>query len=326
MAKSTQILELYLKFLNGEKLSKSEISAYFDNKSDRTIQRYISDLNNFLGSYEATDHLKIKYSYSMNAFHMVNVGDQRIDEMQVLAILKILIATRGLGEEEIKTAVHNLTERLEPEDQKMIEKAIQSELVHYKPMNHGAPLYQMIWDITLLIQQGKSLKFNYANAMNQMREHIVKPMYITFSELYFYLVTMNEKHQTIIYRLDRILDYEVHRTQIEVPNSPFTKEGELKKRIYFMYGGERKRVRFEFNGGIIESVLDRFPTAKLIKKDYEHNRFEVEIEVIGDGILMWLLSQGSKVKVLEPNSLKVKYMEELEKMFNQYTDAEVDKK
>ena len=36
-----------------------------------------------------------------------------------------------------------------------------------------------------------------------------------------------------------------------------------------------------------------------------------------DGILMWLFSQGSKVKVLEPKSLKEKYVKELQKMLVQ---------
>ncbi|MCB6939969.1 WYL domain-containing protein, partial [[Eubacterium] rectale] len=81
---------------------------------------------------------------------------------------------------------------------------------------------------------------------------------------------------------DRILDYETADKQINSPSSPYYKEGELKQRIYFMYSGEWKRVGFEFNNGIIQSVMDRFPTAKLIKKDYENNHFEVEIEVIGN--------------------------------------------
>lgn len=318
MTKSTSILELYLKFLDGAKMSKAEISRYFDNKSDRTIQRYISTLNGFLQEYEATSHLKIEYNYKINAFYMVNKGDNKLNASQVLAVLKILIATRGLGEEEVSTIIHNLTEKLSTEDKRIIEKAIQSELIHYHPMNHEAPIFQQIWDINLLIQKNKTICFEYANALNQVRQHTVKPLYITFSELYFYLVAVDYKKRYTIYRLDRIQEYHVTTSAIELPNSPYYKEGELKKRIYFMYAGEWKRVRFEFNQGIIESVIDRFPTAKLIKSDYTNNRFTVEIEVMGDdGILMWLFSQGSKVKVLEPKSLKEKYVKELQKMLVQ---------
>ncbi|WP_237449270.1 hypothetical protein [Staphylococcus simulans] len=88
MAKSTQLLELYLRFLDGEQLSKSTMSKYFDNKSDRTIQRYISTLNQFINNFEATEHLRIKYDYKANVFKMVNVGSQKIDKKQVLATIK----------------------------------------------------------------------------------------------------------------------------------------------------------------------------------------------------------------------------------------------
>ncbi|WP_436866222.1 hypothetical protein [Mammaliicoccus sciuri] len=44
------------------------------------------------------------------------------------------------------------------------------------------------------------------------------------------------------------------------------------------------------------------------------NRFIVEVEVIGDGIIMWLLSQGSKVKILQPQFIKKLYLEEIKKM------------
>ncbi|KOR12558.1 hypothetical protein AMC75_08750 [Staphylococcus carnosus] len=318
MAKSIQLLELYLRFLDGEKLTKSTISQYFDNKSDRTIQRYISELNKFISSYEATEHLYIKYDYKINAFKMFNNGNQNIDQKQVLAIIKMLMAARGLTKEEIDKTVAHLTERLKPEDCIIIEQAILSEMTHYHPMIHEEPLLDKIWDINLIIQNGQSLSFEYSNAMNMVKHHVIKPMYITFSELYFYVVGVNEKEQVIIYRLDRILEYEGIKKRIATPDSPYFKEGELKQRIYFMYGGKWQRVRFEFNNGIIESVMDRFPTAKLLKKDYENNHFEVEIEVIGNGIIMWLLSQGSKVKVLSPQSVKELYLEELKKMIDQY--------
>ena len=152
----------------------------------------------------------------------------------------------------------------------------------------------------------------------QEKTHIIRPLYITFSELYFYMVAVNKNGRTLIYRIDRIHDFEVINQKIEDSKSMFYQEGELKQRAYFMYGGEWKRVRFEFNGGIIESVIDRFPTAKLIKKDYENNRFVVEIEVIGDGIIMWLLSQGSKVKILSPLSIKEKYVREIQKIGSYY--------
>jgi predicted DNA-binding transcriptional regulator YafY len=318
MSKSTQILELYLKFLNGEILSKVEIGIYFNNESNRTIQRYIAELNQFLADHQQTEHLNIEYIHKLNGYKMVNKGDSIVDKEQILGILKMLISARALTKLEINTTIATLTSRLSNEDKELITKTIRSELNTYTPLNHEEPLLNKIWDINKIIQSNKSISFDYANAFNHLKNHVIRPMYITYSELYFYLIGVNAKNEVLIFRLDRILSYKIDKHQIDLPSSPYYNEGELKKRIYFMYGGEWKRVSFEFNNGVIESVLDRFPTAKLLKKDYDNNRFTVEIEVIGDGILMWLLSQGSKVKILSPQSIKEKYMREINKILNCY--------
>lgn len=318
MSKSTEILELYLKFHRGEEISKSEIVEYFGNKSPRTIQRYIASLNRFFEKNEGTEDLKIKYSRKKNVYFMEKNINNRFDKKQVLVILKIIISTRGLSENEISNIIEQLTSTLDDDDIKIINETIKSELYHYHEMSYEEPLLSKIWDINKLVLQGKSLKLNYYNAWNQEKTHIIRPLYITFSELYFYMVAVNKNGRTLIYRIDRIHDFEVINQKIEDSKSMYYQEGELKQRAYFMYGGEWKRVRFEFNGGIIESVIDRFPTAKLIKKDYENNRFVVEIEVIGDGIIMWLLSQGSKVKILSPLSIKEKYVREIQKIGSYY--------
>lgn len=318
MSKSTEILELYLKFHRGEEISKSEIVEYFGNKSPRTIQRYIASLNRFFEQNEGTEDLKIKYSRKKNVYFMEKNINNRFDKKQVLVILKIIISTRGLSENEISNIIEQLTSTLDDDDIKIINETIKSELYHYHEMSYEEPLLSKIWDINKLVLQGKSLKLNYYNAWNQEKTHIIRPLYITFSELYFYMVAVNKNGRTLIYRIDRIHDFEVINQKIEDSKSMYYQEGELKQRAYFMYGGEWKRVRFEFNGGIIESVIDRFPTAKLIKKNYENNRFVVEIEVIGDGIIMWLLSQGSKVKILSPLSIKEKYVGEIQKIGSYY--------
>jgi hypothetical protein len=61
------------------------------------------------------------------------------------------------------------------------------------------------------------------------------------------------------------------------------------------------KVKFEFFGSLLETVIDRLPTAKLIRK-YE-NKYLIAAEVFGKGIIMWILSQGSTIKVISQDSL-----------------------
>mgnify|MGYP006924854211 FL=1 len=72
-------------------------------------------------------------------------------------------------------------------------------------------------------------------------------------------------------------------------NSRF-EEGEFRKRVQFMYGGKLKRIRFKYTGMSVEAILDRLPTAKVIK-DGEDGKI-IEAEVFGgDGVDMWLKGQ-----------------------------------
>ena len=63
-----------------------------------------------------------------------------------------------------------------------------------------------------------------------------------------------------------------------------------------MYGGKLRKVKFKYSGLSIEAVLDRLPTAKIL--DEEDGVFIIEVEVFGDGIDMWLRSQGKIVEIL----------------------------
>ena len=60
----------------------------------------------------------------------------------------------------------------------------------------------------------------------------------------------------------------------------------------------RRTIRFEFTGPSVQAVLDKLPTAKIIERDGK--KYLIEAEVYGNGIKMWLLSQGAWVKVVAP--------------------------
>ena len=136
-----------------------------------------------------------------------------------------------------------------------------------------------------------------------------------FSEMYFYLAAfidddkvrenfnvLNDSFPTI-YRIDRIQGLKVLDEKFHIPYTNRFEEGEFRKRIQFMYGGKIRRVKFEYSGYSVESVLDKLPTAKIISDEphYDGKRtiYTILAEVFGDGIDMWLRSQGDAIKILE---------------------------
>ena len=83
-----------------------------------------------------------------------------------------------------------------------------------------------------------------------------------------------------------------------------------------MYSGELMRVKFLFFGRNAEAVLDRLPTAKIVSG--QDGACEIEAEVYGKGILMWLLSQGEQVEILRPEWLREEMGQKLGKMQERY--------
>ena len=69
-----------------------------------------------------------------------------------------------------------------------------------------------------------------------------------------------------------------------------------------MYAGELMRVQLKFYGENPEPVLDRLPTAQIIEQ--KEHEYIISAEVYGTGIVMWLLSQGNKIEVIRPESLR----------------------
>lgn len=89
-----------------------------------------------------------------------------------------------------------------------------------------------------------------------------------------------------------------HRERFTLTSEQNINEGELRQKSQFMWPGKSRRIRFEFSGPSVQAILDRLPTARVI--DRIGNKSIIEAEVYGDGIKMFLLSQGAGVKVLEP--------------------------
>lgn len=198
-----------------------------------------------------------------------------------------------------------------PEQNKAaVNQLIANEKFHYIEPHHGKPILDRLWDIGQAIQSHQVMEIQYER-MKEPKLVIrrVEPVGIMFSEYYFYLTAFLqdvdreaefEKPDDLfptIYRIDRIASFKVLNEHFRVPYSTRFEEGEFRKRVQFMYGGKLERIRFRYTGPSLEAVLDRLPTAKILKEDADG--WDVEAEVFGKGIEMWLRSQGEYiVKVL----------------------------
>ena len=167
-------------------------------------------------------------------------------------------------------------------------------------------LCQFLYADTLIV----SFQNQLSSFVVQHSSHLLCPCYITFSQK-----LKNDPYPTI-YRLDRIHSIKETGEKFSVPYKDRFKEGEYKNRTQFMFGGEPQKISFNYYGPSVEAVLDKFPMAKVV--DEKESVCSIEAEVFGTGVKMWLLSQGSKVKVTASETLVQEIKQEIERRNTQY--------
>ena len=320
ISKPIRILSLFERFNKGEVVDKKKEAKRY-NVSSKTIQRDIKEIRIYFSTIYHEVNTKIIYSEKENGYILKRDQYDWINSQEILGLSKILLESRAFSEKEMNVLIEKLIKQTVPDQRKHIKKIINNEYYHYYPPKHEELLLDKIWDLSQAVRKNKIVQFKYSkvNSSNFVNRKVT-PLGLMFSEYYFYLIAqrIEDKYDyKIPYRLDRIKNYKVLEENFKVPYKERFKEGEFRKRVQFMTPGKLLKIKFKFWGRSIQAVLDRLPTAKIIKKQ-EKEVYIVEAEVYGQGIKMWLLSQGQYLEVLEPKEFRKEMKETVKKMYNNY--------
>jgi predicted DNA-binding transcriptional regulator YafY len=306
-----RILTIYSKLMNGATVNKAEEATNFG-VTERSIQRDIYDLRNYLEQDAFGDGIsnEVIYDWEKKGYRLEHIYKIKLTNDEILAISKILLDSRAFAKDEMMDMVQRLIGCCVPEsNRKLVQSLIANESFHYVEPRHGKHFIGDMWEIGQAIQTNHYIEIQYQGIRGStVKTRKLKPLAIMFSEYYFYLAAfiddekvrenfnvINDSFPTI-YRIDRIQGLKVLDEHFNVPYKDRFEEGEFRKRIQFMYGGKLRKVKFEYTGYSVEAILDRLPTAKIIFE--EGGKYVIQAEVFGDGIDMWLRSQGDKIKVL----------------------------
>lgn len=296
--KGFRLLNLYERLNKGETVSKETLASDFG-VSAKTIQRDIDDLRAYLAEthFDECD-TSIKYSKAKNGYYLVRQEREWFTNEEVLALCKILLESRAFCKNEMSAIINKILMQSAPNDRKRIEDIIRNEFHSYIPLKHGKPLLDILWRISDIIRSQKVIRFKYERQDKKIKLKEGKPVAIMFSEFYFYMIafmTDDTKNIPIVFRIDRISDIEETGEIFQIPYRDRFNDGEFRKRVQFMYSGELKTVRFKYSG-VLEAILDRLPTAKILSED--NGTYTISAETYGNGIYMWLRSQGELVEIL----------------------------
>ncbi len=307
--KSSRILGIYTKLLNGSIVNKFQEAQRYG-VDERSIQRDIDTIRSFLDQEAENSGVYncVYYDRIAKGYRLEQIFRMKFENSEILAICKILLDSRAFTREEMQKILQKLIEWCVPKcNQKLVQSMIQNEMFHYVEPRHKTVFLDTMWEIAKAIHTSRWITFSYMRMQDKKQvKRKVKPVAILFNEYYFYLTAFIEDEKTrehfdvlndaypTIYRIDRIQNLKVLKEHYHIPYKDRFEEGEFRKRIQFMYGGRLRRVEFQYSGAYVEAVLDKLPTAKILKE--EDGIFTIQAEVFGDGIEMWLRSQGDLIK------------------------------
>lgn len=307
--KILRVLQIYTKLLEGKTVNKAEEAAFYG-VSKRSIQRDMEDIRMFLDQdSERTGVINtLVYDRSQKGYRLESICKMKLENSEVLAICKILLDSRAFTKAEMVSILDRLIAGcVPPGNQAVIRDLIRNEEFYYVEPRHKTKFIGQLWEIGQAVWEKRYIEIDYRRTVDKRIVHRkIKPVAIMFSEYYFYVAAfiddkevqknfdvLNDSFPTI-YRIDRIKTLHVLEERFHIPYNSRFEEGEFRKRIQFMYGGKLRKVKFRYTGPDIDAVLDRLPTA--IIQDEDETGYTVCAEVFGNGIDMWLRSQGKFIR------------------------------
>lgn len=305
--KVERVVSLYERLLEGHVIRKADEAVRFG-VNERSIQRDLDDIRAICAE-QPERRRELVYDRQRKGYVLSERGQQALTNSEVLTVCKILLESRSLVRDEMMPIIDKLLQCCVPyENLQKVRQLIANEKYHYLEPHHGKAFVDIMWDIGTAVYEHRLMRIHYHKLKGmETVDRLIQPVGILFSEYYFYLcafISQSEEEPNkarfpypTIYRIDRIDSFEILKEHFQVPYADRFEEGEFRKRVQFMFGGELRTIRFRYTGLSIESVLDRFPTAEIIDQD-DHS-WTISAEVYGDGAMIWLRGQADRVEMLE---------------------------
>lgn len=316
--KQDRTLEIFFRGIRGEDISVRKLADEYG-VSTKSISRSVNDIKAFLADRrDLVGNTELEYSYQQKVYRLRM--DEFLTNTELFSLIEVLIGSRAFSKEELLTLTGKLKKFTTADDRPMLDRLIKNEIYHYSEVGHDCQSVQdTLWQLVNCIDKKREITIEYYKSDRSFKVHRMRPLSLLFEDFYFYLIAFETDggvEYPKYFRVDRIKHITEHRTRFTTDETPDFDEGLLRRRSLFMWPGKLRTIRFEYTGPSVQAVLDKLPTAKIV--DRCKGGYVVEVEVYGDGIRMWILSQGDWVKVIGPEEFVEEVRGEILKMGRKY--------
>ena len=191
-SKNNRVLDLYTRLSEGKTINKTEEAKRFG-VDERSIQRDIDDIRAFLDERKAdkaSDNRTIEYDRSKKGFIMTGEEGSLMSNSEILAVSKVLLASRAFTKKEIGSILNKMISGCVPlKNMQLVKELLSNERFHYVELHHKSCIQDKLWDLGADIQEHNLIEITYTKAEHEdeIVTRLVEPMAVLFSEYYFYL-------------------------------------------------------------------------------------------------------------------------------------------
>ncbi|MGM7635269.1 helix-turn-helix transcriptional regulator [Bacillus sp. Hm123] len=144
----------------------------------------------------------------------------------------------------------------------------------------------------------------------------VKPLALTWAHDFYYLIAYYfEADEIRHYRIDRMRN-------VQATEESFTYEafdvGKYVQSTFNMFAGQADWIKIRFKNELVNVIIDKFGHGVDIQKDGEEYFILSTKAIVSTGLVNWILNFGSQAEVVQPNALRDRVQQEVEKMYHLY--------
>lgn len=242
--------------------------------------------------------------------------------------LKLLIdavqSSRYLTEKKSRELIEKLCNQCSVHDGNLLRRNV---LVSGRVKSMNETIYYNVDAIQEAIAQNRQIRFRYfdwdlnGERNYRDRDYQASPYGLCQDNENCYLLALSPRHGITSYRVDRMSHIELD-DQPRTPCPELTGEAFIAHagRLFQMYSGQTATVKLRFHRSLINVVMDRFGRdTMLIPDGEEYFVFTVNVAV-SPMFFGWIISFGSKAKVLYPQSVKDACADLCKEVLSQYSD------
>lgn len=158
-----------------------------------------------------------------------------------------------------------------------------------------------------------------------LKEMTINPYALLWEADHYYLIGNNQNYDNLTnLRVDRIAEVTVtkekcrHFSEVCEYQQRFD-TADYSRKVFNMFGGEKCRIDLECNVKLLQQITDKFTDGIFIRHFDTEETFRFSTEaMVSDGLVGWLMQFGGDIKVLSPESLKQRVIENAEKLVEIY--------